>query len=182
MVVLSYEFADIRFCELLYISEAILGYNMILFGYGLILIGSIFQVHEPSVLLVAILINFGVKKQVPQVSFKIVAGDLMLVSSYEFADILFFESLIISESILDYVSQEFTLHSPRAYLPIYLITCSSPHRTSKDGDILHSLGHLLLTLGADFTSHGLLFKDAIYQFLGFSSQGSNSQSIFSLIS
>ena len=50
---------------------------MILFGSDMILLGSIFQVHELSVLLVAVLINFGVKKQVLQVSFKIVAGDLI---------------------------------------------------------------------------------------------------------
>ena len=43
---------------------------------------------------------------------------------------------------------------------------------------MHSSGHLLLTLGADFTSRGLMFKDEIYQFLGFSSHGSNSQEIF----
>ena len=43
---------------------------------------------------------------------------------------------------------------------------------------MHSPGHLLLTLGADFTSHGLMFKDKIYQFLGFSSNGSNSQALF----
>ena len=53
-------------------------------------------------------------------------------------------------------------------LPFYLITCSSPHITSKDGDIL----------GADFTSHGLMFKAAIYQLLEFSSHGSNSQELF----
>ena len=50
-----------------------IGSDMIFFGYDMILLGSIFWVHEPSVLLV-VLINFGVKKQVPQVSFKIVAG------------------------------------------------------------------------------------------------------------
>ena len=50
------------------------GSNMILFGYDMILLGSIFQVHDLSVLLVVVLINFGVKKQVPQVSFKIAAG------------------------------------------------------------------------------------------------------------
>ena len=54
-----------------------IGYDMILFGYDLILLGSIFQVHNLSILLVAILINFGVKKQVPQVSFQIVGGDLI---------------------------------------------------------------------------------------------------------
>ena len=54
-----------------------IGFYMILFGHDLILIGSVFQVQEPSILLVAVLINFGVKKQVPQVSFKIATGDLI---------------------------------------------------------------------------------------------------------
>ena len=63
---------------------------MIIFGSDMILIGSIFQVHEPSVLLVAVvLINSGVKKQVLQVSFKIVVGDLMLVFFYKFYNIIF---------------------------------------------------------------------------------------------
>ena len=87
---------------------------------------------------------------------------MMLVSSYEFADIIFCKSLVIYESISYYGAQAFTLHIPKASLPIYLFTCSSPHRSSKDGDILHSPGHLLLTLGVDFISHGLMFKDAIY--------------------
>ena len=43
----------------------------------MVLIISMFQLHEISVLLVAVLINFGVKKQVPQVFFKIAAGDLI---------------------------------------------------------------------------------------------------------
>ena len=43
---------------------------------------------------------------------------------------------------------------------------------------MHSHGHLLLTLGADFTSHRLMLKDEIYQFLGCSSHGSNSQALF----
>ena len=65
--------------------------DMILFGYDLILFGSNFKFQEPSVMLVVGLINFGVTNQVPQVSFKIVAGDLTLVFSYEFVDIIFCE-------------------------------------------------------------------------------------------
>ena len=57
----------------------LIGYDMILFGFYLILLCSKFQVHKPLVLLV-VLIN-GVKKQVPQVSFKTAAGDLVLVFS-----------------------------------------------------------------------------------------------------
>ena len=100
-------------------------------------------------MLVAALTNFGVKNQVPQVFFKFVVGDLMLVSSYEVDDILFFESLVIYEAISDYGAQSFTLHTPRASLP--LVTCSSPHITSKEEDIMYLLGHLLLTLGAYHT-------------------------------
>ena len=102
----------------------------------------------------------------------------MSVFSYEFFDIIFCGSLVIFEVILDYGAQAFTLHSPMASLPIYLITCSSPHKTSKDGEVLHSPGHWILTVGDDFTSHGLIFKDAVYQFLGISSHGSNSQALF----
>ena len=67
------------------------GYYMILFGSDMTLFGSGFKFQELSVMLVAALINFGVKNQVPQVFFKLVAGDLMLVSSYEFDDIIFCE-------------------------------------------------------------------------------------------
>ena len=65
------------------------GSDMILFGYDLILFGSSFKFQELSVMLVVALINFGVKNQVPQVFFKFVAGDLVLVSSYEVAAIFF---------------------------------------------------------------------------------------------
>ena len=142
------------------------------------LFGSGFKFQDPLVMLVVVLINFGVKNQVLKVSFKIAAGDLMLVFSHEFADIIFCGSLVIFEAISDYEAQAFAFHSPRASLPFYLITCSYPHRTSKDGDILHSYGYLLLTHGADFTSHGLMFKDSIYHFIGFSSHRLNSQALF----
>ena len=49
-------------------------YDMILFGYYIILFGSIFLFQELPFMLVATLINFGVKNQVPQVSLKIVVG------------------------------------------------------------------------------------------------------------
>ena len=102
----------------------------------------------------------------------------MLVFSYEFADIRFCEILVIAEAISDYESQAFALHSPRDALPTFFITCSSPHRTSKVGDILHPSRHLLLTLGANSTSHGLMFKAEIYQLLGCSSHGLNSLTPF----
>ena len=102
----------------------------------------------------------------------------MLVFSHEFADIRFCESLDILEAISYYGAQAFSFHRIRISLPFYFITCSSPHSTSKDGDILQSLGHLLLTPGADFRSHGSMFKDETYKFIGFTSHGSNSQAIF----
>ena len=107
-------------------------------------------------MLVAALANSDVKNQVPHFLFKTADGDLVLVSSYEVANILLCDSLSLSEPISDYGSQAFSLNSPSASLP--LITCSSPHRTSKEEDILHPSGHLLLTLGDDFTTNGLLFK------------------------
>ena len=127
-------------------------------------------------MILAALTNSGVKNQVPHFLFKTAAGDLVLVSSYEVSDILFCESLDISEAISDYGSQAFSLHSPRASLP--LVTCSSPHRTSKEEDILHLHEHFLLTLGDDFTTHGLFFKAKIYQIIWFSSHGLNSQELF----
>ena len=84
----------------------------------------------------------------------------MLVLSYEFSNIIFCELLDIYEAISDYGAQAFALHSPRDSL--LLVTCSSPHRTSKEEDILHPLGHLLLKIGADFNTHGLLFKAEKY--------------------
>ena len=65
------------------------GYDMKLFGSDMILFGSSFKFQEPPVMIIACLINFGVTNQVPQVSFKLVATDLMLVSSYDFFDIIF---------------------------------------------------------------------------------------------
>ena len=62
--------------------------------------------------------------------------------------------------------------------PLLLITCSSRHRTSKEEDILHPLGHLLIRLGADVTTHGFLFKAATYHFIECSTHGSNPQALF----
>ena len=60
--------------------EKTIEYNMNFIGSDMILIGSIFKFQENAVMLVAVLINLGVKNQVPQFSFEIVAGDLMSVS------------------------------------------------------------------------------------------------------
>ena len=68
-----------------------LGSDMTLFGFYMTLFSSNFNFQEPPVMLVVVLINFGVKNQVPQVSFKIVAGDSISVFSHEFGGIRFFE-------------------------------------------------------------------------------------------
>ena len=100
----------------------------------------------------------------------------MLVFSYEVANILFCDSLVISKAISDYGAQAFTLQSPRASLA--LITCSSPHRTSKEKDILHPPKHLLLTLGDYFTNNGLILMDETYHFIDLSSHVLNPQEPF----
>ena len=99
-----------------------LGYYMTLFVSYLTLFGLNFKFQDPPMILVVVLINFGVKNQVPQVSFKIVVEDSMLVFSHEFADIIFCESLDSLESISYYGAQVFSLHGTRIYLPFYLIT------------------------------------------------------------
>ena len=73
----------------------------------MILIGS--RVQDISVLLVVVLINFGVKKQVPKISFKSFVGDLMSVFSHEFVDIIFCKYLDILEIISDFSSDSNTL-------------------------------------------------------------------------
>ena len=81
------------------------GSVMKLFRYDLhsylILFCSYFKIQELSVMLVASLTNSGVKNQVPHFLFKTADGDLVLVSSYEVADILLCDSLAISEVISD---------------------------------------------------------------------------------
>ena len=66
---------------------------MILFIFYLIFIGLIYQIHNLSVPLVAVLIN-GVKKQVPQVSYKTAAGDLIPFHSFgsvlNYLDLIYF--------------------------------------------------------------------------------------------
>ena len=107
------------------------------------------------------IITFGVKNKSPQVSFNSTAGDSLSVSSHEFDDMKFCDFMDILEGISSYGAQAFALHGPEPPLLSYMITCTLPYRRNEIGDILHSLGHSLLTLGDDFTSHGSMFKVAI---------------------
>ena len=151
----------------------------LILGFDTTLFGSNFKFQEISVILGIDLITIGVKNQAPQVFFKnYVVGDSISISSHEFTDVIDSESLDILEAIPYYLSQAFTLHGPRPPLPSYMITCTLPYSDNEIGDILHSLGHLLLALGDDFTSHGSMLKDETSQFLGFNSHGSNSQENF----
>ena len=76
----------------------LIGYDMILFRYDLIFLCLIYQIHNLSVPLVAVLIN-GVKKQVPQVSFETAAGDL--ISFHSFGSVVkLFRYDLISDLIL----------------------------------------------------------------------------------
>ena len=70
--------------------------------YDMIICGSGFNIQEPSIMLVTGFIKFGVTNQAPQVSFNFVVEDSMLVFSYEIADIIFCELLVIYEAILLY--------------------------------------------------------------------------------
>ena len=71
----------------------------LIIGSNITLFGSNFKFQDLLVMLVTILISIGVKNQTPQVRFKIFAGDSMSVSSHEFVDIKFCESLDILEAI-----------------------------------------------------------------------------------
>ena len=77
----------------------VFGSDMILFGSDMILFGSSFKLQEPSVMLVAGFINFGVTNQVPQVSFKIVAGDLISLHFFRY-DMNLFRSDLFSDLII----------------------------------------------------------------------------------
>ena len=75
-------------------------------------------------MLVVVLMNFGCKNQVPQISFKISAGDLMLVFSHEFADIILCKYLDILEIILYCMSDPFTLNDIEIPTNSYMIACT----------------------------------------------------------
>ena len=74
--------------------------DMILFGSNLTLIVSSFKFQELLVMLEVALINFGVKNQVPQVSFKVVAGDLISFLTLGYDMNLFGYNLFGSDLIL----------------------------------------------------------------------------------
>ena len=77
-------------------------------------------------MLVAALINFGVKKQVPQVSFKIVAGDLMSFHTFGFDLKLFCSNMILFGYDLVLFGFNFKFQEPLVMLAAILIHLTKP--------------------------------------------------------
>ena len=119
----------------------------------MILLGSIFQFHELPVLLVSGLINFGVKNQVPKVSFKITVGELMSVFSHNFIDIIFCEYLDILEIISYCRSDPFTLIDLEFPTNSYMIACTNTHNF-EEGENYASTIYVEHTLGSDMNLFG----------------------------
>ena len=70
------------------------------------------------------LIKFGVKNQVPQFAFEVVAGYLMLVLFYDFVDIMFYEYMDILEIISYLRSDPFSLFDLEILANSYMIACT----------------------------------------------------------
>ena len=117
-------------------------------------------------MLVADLINFGVKNQVPKVFFEIVVGDLMSVFFYEFDDIIFCEYLDILEIISDCRSDPFTLIDLELPTNSYRIACTNTQGFEEGENyastisVEHTLGSNMNLFGSDmilFVSDLILF-------------------------
>ena len=93
-----------------------LGYDMNLFGSGLILFGPGLKFQEISVMLVATLINFGVKNQVPQVSFKTAIRDLISFHTLGSDMILFGSNMILFASHMILFGSIFKFQEPSVML------------------------------------------------------------------
>ena len=100
------------------------------------------------------LIKFCDKNQSPQGSFKIDVGDSMSVHSYELLILHFVISWIFLEATSYFGAHAFSLHGMSSFVSSCSITYSSPHSARNDGDLLHSLGLMLLSYGAEYNSHG----------------------------
>ena len=95
----THNFEEGENCSSTISMDHILGYDMNIFGYDMILFGSCFKFKYLLVMLVASLINFGVKTQIPQVSFKMVVGDLISFHTLESDKNLFGSDMILFGSI-----------------------------------------------------------------------------------
>ena len=109
--------------------------------------------QEPPVILVVVLINFGVKNQVPKVSFKIVVGDLMSVLFYEFPNIIFYEYLDILEIISYCRSDPFSLIDLELLANSYMIACTNI-QNFEEGENYASTISMEHTLGSNMKLFG----------------------------
>ena len=115
-------------------------------------------------LLVACLINFGVKNQVPKIPFKLTVGELMSVFSHKFVDIIFCESLDILEIISDCRSDPFTLIVIEIPTNSYMITCTNT-QNFEEGENCASIISVEHTLGSDMNylfESDIILSDIIY--------------------
>ena len=115
-------------CESIVSVENTIGYDMNLFEYDMKifvsdmkLFGSGFKFQELSVMLVPSLINFGVKNQVPQVSFKIVARDLISFHALRYDMNLFGYYMILFGSDMLLFGSSFKFQEPPVILVAVLI-------------------------------------------------------------
>ena len=83
---------------------------------------------------------------------------MSVVYYYELLILHFVFSWIILEATLDFGAQAFALHGPSYFVSSFSITYSSPHNVRNDGDLLHSLGCMLLSSGVESTSHGSKYQ------------------------
>ena len=122
----------------------ILGHDITLFGLKL-------KFQDLSVMLGVDRITIGVKNQAPRVPFKnSVVGDSISVSSHEFNDMKCCDFLDILNDISNYVSHTFTLHGPIPPFIIYMVTCSFPQKSSKNGGHHHLLGDDTTTFDSSY--------------------------------
>ena len=108
------------------------GSDIILFGSDLILFGSSFKFQELSVMLVAALINFGVKNQVQQVCFKIVVGDLISFHTLGSDMKLFRSDMILFGSDMILLGSIFQVHELSIFLVAVLINFGVKKQVDSD--------------------------------------------------
>ena len=122
--------------------EQTLGSDMILFCLG-------FKFQELSVMLVAALINFGVKNQVLQVSFKTAAGDLMSFHTFGSDMNLFGSDMILFGSNMILFGSSFKFKEPSVILVSILINFGEKNEVPKVSFEIDA-GDLMLVLFYEF--------------------------------
>ena len=104
-------------------------------------------------LLVAGLINFGVKNQVPQFPFEVVAGDLMSVLFYVFDDIIFCVYMYILEIISYFRNDPFILINLELSKNSFMIACTNTQNFEEKENCASTIS-MERTLGYDMNLFG----------------------------